>query len=282
MRTLLEILQLSTHHLEKSGIAHARRQAEELMADALGTSRMQLYLEHDRPLQEDELSLIRESLARRAKGEPNPYIRGLVDFHDCQLKVTPDVLIPRQETGVLVDRIIQELRHQDLTGKRLLDLCCGPGCIGIALKKCFPDLTVILADLCPKALQLARENAERERVAVEFLQGDLLQPFQGRKAHYLVCNPPYLSESEYLQLDREVREFEPRLALVGGATGLEFYEKLAKELPLYLEPGARLWFEMGHAQGAALLHLFGAAPWKGGRVLQDWSGHDRFFSLENE
>lgn len=281
MRTLLEVLQLSTHHLEKSGIDHPRRQAEELIADSLGLKRMQLYLEHDRPLQASELDLIRERLARRAKGEPNPYIHGEVDFHDCRLKVTRDVLIPRQETGVLVDKVIQELKGHE-KNEILLDLCCGSGCVGIALKKRFPDLKVVLSDLCPKALAIAQENAEREGVLVELLQGDLLIPFEGRKAHYVVCNPPYISESEFQTLDREVKDFEPRHALVAGKTGLEFYEKLAQQLPACLAPGAKVWFEIGYDQGAALVALFGKPPWKNGQVLQDWSGKDRFFSLENE
>lgn len=275
MRTLLEVLQLSTHHLEKSGMDHARRQAEELIADALGLKRMQLYLEHDRPLQAIELDLIRERLARRAKGEPNPYIHGEVDFHDCRLKVTPDVLIPRQETGVLVDKVIQELKGHE-KNKILLDLCCGSGCIGIALKKRFPDLKVVLSDLCPKALAVARENAAKEQVELEFLQGDLLEPFLGRKAHYLVCNPPYISEAEFQGLDREVKEFEPRHALVAGATGFEFYEKLAKQLPACLYPDAKVWFEIGFTQGPSLLGLFGQAPWKNAQISQDWSGNDRY------
>lgn len=288
MRTLLEVLQLSTQHLEKSGISQARRQAEELIADALQSTRMQLYLEHDRPLQDSELLLIRERLARRAKGEPNPYIRGDVEFHGCQLKVTPDVLIPRQETGVLVDKIIGEIKGCE-TGKLLLDLCCGSGCIGISLKKRFPELAVVLTDVCPKALAIAHENAKQAGAEVEFLQGDLLQPFQGRKAHYVVCNPPYVSEREFQELEREVK-WEPRHALVGGPTGLEFYEKLALQLPACLASGAKVWLEMGHTQGAPLLNLFGQSPWKNQQVLQDWSGKDRFlyletassFSLENE
>lgn len=277
MRELLEILKLSAEHLEKNGVDHARRQAEELIADALEITRMQLYLEHDRPLQDKELELIRERLARRAKGEPNPYIRGVVEFQGCTLKVTPDVLIPRQETGILVDLVFRELNQQELEGKVLLDLCCGSGCIGIALKKRFPQLSVVLSDLCPKALAIAKENAAHENVQVEFLQGDLLEPFKGRKAHYVVCNPPYVAEGEFQGLEREVRCFEPRQALVAGPTGVEYYERLAQALPACLNRGARIWLEIGHMQGPALKRLFPQ-----GRVFQDWSGSDRFFSLENE
>lgn len=277
MRKLLEVLKLSSQHLENAKIENARRQAEELIADALRMSRLQLYLEHDRPLQESELAQIRDSLARRAKGEPNAYIRGYVEFHDCEVKVTRDVLIPRQETALLVDLIIQKLRAQNVAGKTLFDLCTGSGYIGIALKKRFPELTVVVSDICPKALAIARENARE--VEVEFLQGDLLEPFKGRKADFLVCNPPYISEQEFQDLDREVKEFEPRRALVAGPTGLEFYERLQRDLPAVLAPTAEVWFEIGHTQGTALSHLFPQ-----GHVLQDLAGKDRFyfFSLENE
>lgn len=274
MKPLLEVVKLSAHYLENCGIADPRRQAEELIADALDVSRMQLYLEHDRPMQESELSLIRERLARRGKGEPNAYIRGHVEFHDLQLKITPDVLIPRQETAILVDMVIRFLSQQDLQGKILLDLCCGSGYIGIALKKRFPQLQVMASDICPKALAIARENAAQNQCEVEFLQGDLFEPFNGRKAHYIVCNPPYVSEQEFLSLDREVKAHEPRHALVGGPTGLEFYERVAKELPHVLEPDGKVWFELGHTQGGALSKLF-----PGGELLQDWSGKDRFYKI---
>lgn len=262
MRALLQILNLSTQHLQQCGIENPRRQAEELIADALGLSRMQLYLEHERPLQESELTLIRERLSRRAKGEPNPYIRGEVQFHGSKIRVTPDVLIPRQETEILVERVMQDLAGQELSGKVLVDLCTGSGCIGIALKKRFPELHVCLSDISPKALAIARENGAG--LDVEFVQGDLLEPFQGRKIDYLVCNPPYVSETEYDQLDREVK-WEPREALVAGPSGLEFYERLAgTNIPC--------WFEIGHTQGKALLKLFPE-----GQILKDWAGKDRFF-----
>jgi len=285
VKTILEVLSLSTDFLSKKGIANARRQAEDLLADALLLSRIDLYMEFERPLSEDELTICRKNLARRAKGEPLQYIKGSVEFFDCLIGLTPDVLIPRQETEILVDKIAARLKKDEaefgsLKGKVLFDICTGSGCIGISLKKKFPDLTVFLSDISLKALDLAKENAKKNGVEVDCLLGDLLEPFSGRKCDYFVCNPPYIAESEYASLEREVKDHEPKLALVGGVLGLEFYERLAAELPGFLRSSAAGFFEMGREQGDALLSLFSKRPWKNCLKLKDWSSHDRFFFLE--
>ncbi len=283
MKTLLEIVTLSTQYLQDKGIAQARRQAQDLICDALGIDRIALYMDHDRPLSEAELTLLRERLARRAQGEPNPYIHGEVKFGECTIQVKRgEVLIPRQETEILWEKIAKTLEGCALENKELWDVCCGAGYLGIALKKRYPALKVVLSDICPKALAIARANAARNEVEVEVLEGDLLAPFAGRRADFVVCNPPYISEADYKRLDREVKDFEPQKALVAGATGLEFYERLAQELPAYLSPAAKVWFELGTGQGQAIATLFGGSPWKRQCVEADWAGHDRFFFLEIE
>lgn len=282
MRTLLEVLNLCAAFLQQNGVEPARRQAEELLSAALEMQRMELYLQYDRPLAGQELDRVRAWLKRRAKGEPLAYIMGEVQFFGCQIKVAPDVLIPRQETEILVDLISKELARSSLEGKSLWDLCCGSGCIGIALKRAHPSLHVVLADQSAAALEVARQNALRNSVEVELLQGDLLAPFGGRTTDFLVCNPPYVTETEFKQLEREVAQFEPRAALVGGPTGLEFYKRLAAELPRCLVPGAKAWFEIGAEQGSGVQQLFQAAHWKNCCVQRDWAGKDRFFSLEIE
>ncbi|MBA3957897.1 MAG: peptide chain release factor N(5)-glutamine methyltransferase [Parachlamydiaceae bacterium] len=282
MKTIFEIVKLSADYLQQKQVRNSRRQAEDLIGEVLGLSRIQLYVEAERPLTELELTRCREYLKRRAQGEPLQYIHGSVQFFDCTLKVTRDVLIPRQETEILVDKIIKKLAKLDLKGKVLWDVCCGSGCIGIALKKQMPDLEVVLSDLSPAALQVAKENALANDVTVEFVCGDLLQPFQGQKAHYVVCNPPYIASRELPSLEAEVREFEPKMALISGDTGLECYMRLAKELPEHLWPRSQVWFEMGTGQGEAIKGLFNQAPWVERRVECDWAGHDRFFFLEIE
>lgn len=282
MKTVLDILKLSTDYLQKHKIANPRRQAEELIADYLDLNRMQLYMQYDRPMTEAELLELRNRLNRRAKGEPLQYIRGHVEFLNCKILVNRDVLIPRQETEILVDKIIKDLEKESLENKILLDLCCGAGYIGIAIKKKFPQLHVICSDISPSALKMAQKNAELNEVKVEFLEGDLLQPLGNRKVNFLICNPPYIAESEYLNLDVEVRDFEPKTALISGDSGLEFYERLSREMPKVMHPHGKIWFEMGTGQGKAINHLFVGAPWVSSRVEQDWSGHDRFFFLEIE
>ncbi|MBA3720920.1 MAG: peptide chain release factor N(5)-glutamine methyltransferase [Parachlamydiaceae bacterium] len=282
MKSLIDILKASVQHLEKKGIANPKRKAEDMLCDVLGIQRLQLYLEFERPLNDQELVRSREYLNRVGQGEPLQYVHGEVEFYGCSFFVNRDVLIPRQETEVLVDKIVQALSKIDLVGKTLLDLCCGSGCIGISIKKRFPELKVVLSDKSIAALNVARKNAERNEVEIKFLEGDLLEPFKNEKAHFIVCNPPYIAEKEYLKLEKEVRDFEPKLALISGPKGIEFYERLAHELPAHLYPGAMVWFEIGFDQGPTVYELFKGKPWKGQIVENDWAGHSRFFFLENE
>lgn len=282
MKTLLELVALSADYLKQKEISHPRRQAEELIADALKIKRVQLYMEFDRPLNDEELERCRKYLQRRAKGEPLPYIHGQADFYHCQFNLNRNVLIPRQETEILTDKIARCLEQQNLEGKVLWDICCGSGCIGISLAKKFPQLKVELADLSPEALAVARENAALNGVDIPIHEGDLLNPFKGKRADYIVCNPPYISEEEYKFLEKEVRDYEPRMALVSGATGIEYYQRLARELPSYLNPGAKGWMEIGTGQGKAVSALFDHPVWKNLKVEKDWAGHERFFFLEIE
>jgi len=218
------------------------------------------------------LKVIRELLKRCGKGEPFEYVVGECEFFHCTIKVDRRVLIPRPETEILVERVAKEAKE-----RVLWDLCTGSGCIGIALKKANPALSVTLSDLSSEALLLAEGNAKLNGVDVEIVQGDLLAPFQGRKADWIVCNPPYISERELGELDPSVVNFEPKMALLGGEKGTEFYERLKKELPPYLNPGAHIFFEIGSGQGEALKKLFPK-----GELHFDWAGHPRFFFLENQ
>ncbi len=282
MKTISEIVKLSADFLQKKGIELPKRQAEEIIADALDIKRMQLFLEYDRPLNALELDLCRKNLARRAEGEPAPYIRGFVEFSDCKIEVNKNVLIPRAETEILVENITQILKEKDLSNKSLWDICTGSGCIGIALKKRFPKLKVSATDISELALQVAKQNAERNETSINYFLGDLLKPLKNQKADFLVCNPPYISEKEYFELDREVRDFEPKNALLAGIEGIEIYRTLASELPQFLNPGALVWLEIGWNQGQAVRDLFKGPIWKVCKLEQDWAGHDRFISLEIE
>jgi len=277
VKTISDVLQLSTAFLLERKVERARRRAEELLAGALEVKRMDLYLQFDRPLVEKELSPMRDWLKRCAQGEPIEYILGKVEFAGCQISIDRRVLIPRQETEILVDHISKRI------GQGVLwDLCTGSGCIGISLKKKWPQLSVTLSDLSADALAVASRNAEANGVEVELVQGDLLAPFLGKKADVIVCNPPYISANEYLHLQPSVRDFEPKGALVGGERGTEYYERLAVDLPGCLHSGGLVFLEIGSGQGEVLKKNFSLGPWSRMEVEKDWSGLDRFFFLEKQ
>jgi len=271
-----EIAKQSLDFLQKKKIPGARMASEEMLCHVLSMTRMEIYLDFERPLTQKEIESCREILKRLSTGEPIQQILGCVQFYEAELKITPDVLIPRPETELLVDKIVKELNGRDLASKTLWDVCCGSGCIGIALKKALPDLKVTLSDLSPKALAVARENAQKNGVDVTFVEGSLLEPFEGSLVDFLVVNPPYISDWDFEQLDSSVKDFEPHLALRGGCDGLDFYRALARNYKQFLKPGAMVWLELGTGQGDLVNELFEGK----GVVEKDWSGHDRFFSLE--
>lgn len=261
---------------------YPRRQAEELLTEFLSCSRSDLYSFSERNLSGYEEKCVREWVERRLAGEPLAYISQKITFYDCLIAVNHSVLIPRPETEVLVDKIVSYLKTVDLKGKVLWDLCCGSGCIGIALKKALPALDVYLSDYSQEAIAIAQKNAKSNAVNVTCLTGDFFNPFGSKTCDYLVCNPPYISEEEYRELEKDVKEYEPSLALVAGKSGLEFYHRLARELPRYLRKSGKAWFEIGYQQGEDLKKLFQGPSWKRVIVENDWAGHDRFFFLENE
>jgi release factor glutamine methyltransferase len=275
VKTVVEVLKLSTSYLQDRKVERARRMAEELLAHTIGMKRMDLYLQYDRPVDERELTSLRDLLKRAGKGEPVAYILGEVPFHGCTIRVDSRVLIPRPETELLVDLILK-VNPQ----KKIWDLCAGSGCIGIALKKARPDLEVVLADVSFEALELASANARLNQVDVACLHGDLFAPFVGLKADLIVSNPPYISPKEYLDLDPSVRDFEPKTALVAQRDGLAFYERIEAEIKPFLAPGGSLWLEIGCRQGAAVMKIFSGKGWKNQKVMQDWAGKDRFFIAE--
>jgi len=282
VKTIGELIAVSSAFLQEKGVLQPRRQVEELLASVLRLKRIDLYLQYDRPVNEEEVGLFREYIRQKAKDKPLEYILGQTSFYGCEIRVNRFVLIPRPETEILVDLVVKKLKGRDLAGKVLWDVCTGSGCIGIAIKKAVPSLKVILSDLSSDALKIAEENARLNGVEVELRQGDLLTPFQGEFADYVLSNPPYISEKEYESLETSVGHFEPKMALVGGKTGLEYYQRLAGELCTCLKKGGEAFFEIGYNQASALKQIFSMHSWAQFCVKQDWSGLDRFFFLEKQ
>ncbi len=282
MKFLGEVLSLSVQYLKEKEVTSPRLVAESLLSHILDVKRMDLYLRFECPLEERELSLFRLALKKAALGEPVEYILSSVVFYGLKLFVSPSVLIPRQETEILVDLAAMVLGKEELQGKVLFDVCSGSGCIGLSLKKKFPQLSVFLSDISQEALSVSQRSAETHDLDVLLMQGDLMAPFEGVKADFVFCNPPYISDLEYEELSFSVKGYEPKLALVGGITGLEFYQRLAADLPNYVNHGARVFFEIGYQQAEDVSKIFSTACWVRKEVKKDWSGKDRFFFLEIE
>lgn len=266
----------------EKGFEDPAKEAEDLLAQFLGCSRGDLYLKRDETFELHQRAEFFSWVKRRLLGEPLAYISGQVEFYGCQILVTSAVLIPRPETELLVEKIVGRLKGKELNNKVLLDLCSGSGCIGIALKKRFPDLFVCLSDISEEAMALAQRSALANLTHVETMIGDLLKALPRRRVDILVCNPPYISAADYAQLDIQVKDFEPSLALCAGASGLEFYEKIAQGLDDLLNPQGMACFEIGYDQGKTVPALFTHPGWRKKSTEKDWAGHDRFFFLEKE
>jgi release factor glutamine methyltransferase len=278
MKTIGQVLRLSYEYLQTQKSPFGRLEVEWLIAGVLNMNRLDLYLNYDRPLQDEELDLIRTRLRRLAKGEPLQYIEGKVVFHGCLLSVDRRVLIPRPETELLVELALERIQKPNLT---LVDVCTGSGCIGIACKKKAPfPIDVWLLDISEEALSVAKENAKKNEADVKILKSDLLAAFPDSSIDILVSNPPYVSEQEYQELEVHVREFEPKIALVGGATGIEMYERLAVQIPKKLRPGGVVLLEIGANQKEPLEKLFKRHGFTNTIFSKDLSNNSRFMILD--
>lgn len=282
MITIKEVIEKSEFFLKEKGVLNPRRQAEDVISFCLLKPRLELYTHFDSPLNEKELQIIRKNLLRRASKEPIQYIEGRVEFFNTKLFVSPDVLIPRQETEILVDKMIEKLKLEPVDGKIFWDVGTGSGAIAISIKKMFPALHVFASDFCEKAFKVAQKNAENNDAEITFLRGDLLSPFGEQKADYICSNPPYIPEDEYPELEEEVRRFEPKTSLVGGKTGFEFYIRFAKEIRNYLKPKGKAFFEIGYNQGEKVKEIFKKEGFDKVYFEKDFSSNDRFFFLELE
>jgi release factor glutamine methyltransferase len=277
---LVEILRRSTEHLTAVNMPTPRLDSELILAHVLGLSRIDLYLQFDRPLLESELQPVRDLLRRRAAGCPVAYLVGQREFHSLTFTVAAGVLIPRPESELLVD-----LGAALVDGRpaRVLDLGCGSGCVGLAVARAAPAAQVDLVDLGEKAVEISRRNASavgvEDRVAV--LQGSWVGPVVGRGAYDLVLsNPPYVTTAEWEELDRGVKDFEPRLALDGGPDGLSSYREILAVLPQVVAPGAAVLLEGDPRRLSQVAELARAAwPTAQTAIRRDLSGKDRVLEV---
>ena len=209
--TLAEVLRGATDYLAARGVEHPRLDAERLLSRALGLTRMELYTQHDRPLTEEERASARELVQRRGRREPLAYVLGDWDFRRLTLATDARALVPRPETEIVVERCLALLDGVD--SPRVVDVGTGTGAIALALKHERPDARVTATDISPAALELARANAVRLELEVELIETDLLAGLAG-VFDLVVSNPPYVLAGELPELEPEVRDWEPELALL--------------------------------------------------------------------
>ncbi|MCM0756274.1 peptide chain release factor N(5)-glutamine methyltransferase [Desulfovibrio aminophilus] len=275
--TVREILGKSQEYLAARGVDSPRLSAELLLAEVLGLDRLHLFLNMDRPLAADELARAREFMARRGRGEPAALILGRKEFWGLEFAVRGDVLVPRPETECIVEEAGN--RFPGDAALTIVDLGTGSGCLAVTLALHFSAARVAALDLSPAALAVARENVLRHDVAgrVALVLADAgACPLVGAGADLVVANPPYISDGEYAALSNEVRDFEPALALCGGADGLDQVRAQAPEAARILRPGGMLLMEIGCGQGAAVRALFeGLDVFDEVAILRDLAGLDR-------
>lgn len=273
-RTVAEALVQGDNALQDSGSPTARLDAEVLLAQALGLRRVDLYIHPERPLTAAEEQSYRENLARRSRREPVSYIVGRKEFYGLSFMVDRRVLVPRPETEVLIERALAWAHAPDRAGLRIADIGTGSGCIAVALAIQLPHARIDATDISAEALEVASENVRRHGVAdrVQLLQGDLCAPLP-EQVDLLVSNPPY---TVWEALPEGITAYEPRLALDGGAEGLEVYRRLLPQLPAHMQGGAAALLEIGDGQEEAVVALVEEAlPGVPVRVWPDGAGWAR-------
>jgi release factor glutamine methyltransferase len=281
VKTFRELLQEGRRALAAAGIEDPGREAERLLRDLAGVDRGALLTRRDEPAGPELSATYAEWTARRAAREPHQHITGCQEFHGLEFRVDRRVLVPRPETEGLIDRLLEA----DLPKRaRIADLGTGSGCIAVTMAVKRRDAELFALDASPEALAVARENACRHGVEdrIEFRLGDMNEPPQSwwERMDAVVSNPPYVSEQEWATLEPEVRDHDPRSALVGGPSGLEAYEPLARAARDLLKPEGLLVLEIGYGQHEAVPEIVSAAGFHAVRVESDLRGIPRVVVAE--
>jgi release factor glutamine methyltransferase len=280
--TIAEALKEASERLRAGAVPNDLLDAQTLLAEALGKDRTYLIINFNQLAPEDLLSKFRAMINRRAAGEPLQYITGHQEFFGLDFEVTPEVLIPRPETELIVEETIRVVQQERIARPVIVDVGAGSGCIAVALARELGEARMIASDISEAALRVARRNAARygldERIS--FVASDLLDALAKEEfADFILSNPPYVSEEEMPSLQREVRDWEPRLALTDSNDGLSFYRRLLQEAPSHLKPRGHLICEMGYLQAERISTMINHQVWGDARMLDDLQGIPRTFVL---
>ena len=278
--SIAEAILQGSHKLRKAGVPEARREAGSLLAFLLDKDRTFMLSHADDPISAEQLTLFQEFLDSRAKGEPAQYITGRQEFFGLEFEVTPDVLIPRPETELLVESALKLISKDRSIS--ICDVGTGSGCIAVTLVRQLPLASAVAVDISPAALEVAKRNAARHEATnrVEFVLSDCFDSLDQQTFDMIVSNPPYVAEGAVATLQREVRDYEPRVALTAGSDGLDVIRRLVREATAFLKPGGYLLFEIGFDQHAAIAELMDSEVWELLDIHQDLQGIPRTVALK--
>lgn len=282
--TILRTILWSAAYLAGKGVENARPDAEWLLAEALGVERLQLYLQHDRPLARDERAAYKPLLRRRAAREPLQYILGRTHFRDLALVTDPRVMIPRPETEVLVEAVLAWAARRTEGLGDVLEIGTGSGAVALSLASEGACGRVVATDVSAEALEVAQENARRYALEqkVEFRRGGLFDPLRvGERFDVVVSNPPYVEVRQRPRLEPEVRDWEPDRSLFAGAEGLDVLRPLVASAPDRMRPGGLLALEIGMDQAAHVVEMIEeAGAFAPVRLQRDLGGRQRVVMTE--
>lgn len=284
MITVLEAINLSTEYLLKKGVESARLNAELMLAHILNCKRLNLYLMFDRPLNDTEVNTYRDFLSRRGKREPLQYILGKADFFNVTLKIDSRALIPRPETELLVETIINIYKEKE--GLSFLDIGVGSGCITVALLKNLKEAKAIAIDISQDALDLTKENLQLNNIEnqITLLKFNALEDDYSKlgKFDFVVSNPPYVSKAEYENLQPELKNYEPIIALTDNEDGVKFYETIIQNSHHLLNSKGKLFFELNPSVTKKVEDLLVANNFTNINLIKDFNRHYRIIYGEKE
>lgn len=272
-----EFIHYAEDKLKNADIETPVQEAGVMLCQVLNCGRAYLYAHGDRELSTDERAVLDNMLAQRAKNTPLQYIIGDTEFMSLNFMVTPAVLIPRQDTEILVEKVIELAKKSSNSGVKVLDMCTGSGCIAVSIAHFCPESSIVACDISEEAIKVAKANSDLNGVQnrVEFFCGDLFEALKrSYKFDFIVSNPPYIETETIIGLQKEVRSYEPELALDGGADGLDFYKIITGKAPEYLNNLGWLAFEIGFNQGVRVSALM-EESFINIQVIKDYSGNDR-------
>ena len=272
MMNIFELLNEGIERLQSSGVLNARMEAQLVLSKIVDKPKEWLMVHFDEVVSSEDCIAFRDIIEKRIKGEPLQYLLREAYFMGLPFFVNENVLIPRADTEILVESVIQRFTQNEKI--KILDMCTGSGCIAISIKKYLEQAFVFAADISKNAIEVAKNNALKNDVHVEFILSDKFINIPNIKFNVIVSNPPYLTEKEMEELQKEVT-YEPSIALAGGKDGLDFYREISLRAKTYLEKNGLLAFEIGYKQGDDVLALLVEQGYENIEVLEDYSGNQR-------